>query len=87
MLGFFLDYSSSIQIPAIDRNSVIIANGSLNEYQSSIYIDEDQEMLLGKILQSILYGEPPSGSRFFLENSIFQKTHNLVALNVLSQII
>ena len=54
MLGFFLDYSSSIQIPAIDRNSVIIANGSLNEYQSSIYIDEDQEMLLGKILQSIL---------------------------------
>ncbi len=35
--------------------------------------------------KKILRGIPPSESRFFSKNSIFQKAHILVALNVLFQ--
>jgi hypothetical protein len=33
----------------------------------------------------VIKGSPPSESRFFSKNSIFQKAHILVALNVLFQ--
>jgi hypothetical protein len=53
---------------------------NVEENQSNYSIDQIQNTE-----QNDLRGNPHSESRFFLKNSIFEKTHILVALSVLFQ--